>query len=284
MPAPAPYAGPTVVRRQLGRRLKQLREAKGVTVQHVVAQPALGISQAKIYKLEAGMHSARPQDVTVLCQFYGATKAETEALTALAIATRGASWWHVYGEDAVPEWFSLYLDVEPAARQIRTYEAELVPGLLQTPDYAREVHRARNPDASDAEIARSVGVRMERQGILTREDPPAPQLHVILNEAVVLRQVGGPTVMSEQLARLRTAAQQPNINIEILPLAAGAHAAMETAFVILDFPDPEEDPPVVYIDSPSSAAYFQKPGELERYETIFSRIREKSVPIEKVQP
>lgn len=279
MPAPAPVAGPTIVRRQLGRRLRSLREAAATSVDGVVAHRQLGISRAKLFKIEAGKHPVKPQDVAVLCAHYGASAEETETLTALALATHGDSWWHVYGDDAVPEWFSLYLDVEPAATTIRTYEAELVPGLLQTPTYAREIYRARNPHDGPDDIQRRVALRMERQAILTRDDPPPPTLHAVLNEAAILRQVGGPDVMSEQVDRLHKAATRPNITIDVLPLKTGAHAAMESAFVILDFPHPDEDPSVVYIDTPSSAAYLQKQADLDRYETILEHVRTQATPI-----
>lgn len=277
MRAQAPVAGPTVVRRQLGRRLKRLRD--GMSVDEVVSHRQLGISRAKLFKIEAGRHPVKPQDVAALCRHYGARADETETLTALALATQGDSWWHVYGVDAVPEWFSLYLDVEPAAATIRSYEAELIPGLLQTPEYAREIYRARNPGIDPGDVENRVALRMERQAILTRTKPAPPMLHVVLNEAVVLRQVGGPTVMEEQFARLRDAARLPNITIEVLPLAAGAHAAMETAFVVLTFPDPGDDPAVVYIDTPSSAAYLQKQADLDRYQTIFAHVSNQSTPI-----
>jgi hypothetical protein len=256
-----------------------LRDAARTSVDEVVSNRTLGISRAKLFKIEAGKHPVKPQDVAVLCRHYGAATEETEALTALALATHGDSWWHVYGDDAVPEWFSLYLDVEPAAATIRTYEAELIPGLLQIPEYARHVYQARNPEDGEGEIGRRVAVRMERQAILTRTDPAPPRLHAVLNEAAILREVGGPDVMLEQLDRLRTAASRSNITIEVLPFKAGAHAAMETAFVILDFPDPDDDPSVVYIDTPSSAAYTQKPAELERYETIFAHVSRQGIPI-----
>ncbi|MEV4212532.1 DUF5753 domain-containing protein [Micromonospora sp. NPDC049662] len=275
--AASPVAGPTVFRRQLGRQLRRLRG--DVSVDAIVTNPLLGISRAKLFKMEAGKHPVKPQDVAVLCQHYQAAAGETEALTALALATQGDSWWHVYGDASVPDWFSLYLDVEPAAAEIRTYEAELIPGLLQTLEYARAVYRARNPDADPAEIERRVALRMERQAILTRVDPAPPKLHVVLNEAVVLRQVGGSAIMNAQVARLREAARLPHISIDVLPLGAGAHAAMETAFVILTFANPSDDPSVVYIDTPSSAAYLQKQVDLDRYATIFEHVSKQSVSI-----
>src|SRR5687767_6060387 len=123
-----------------------MRAVSGMSVDEVVAERHLGISRAKLFKLEAGKHSVKPQDIAVLCARYGVSAEETSALQALALATQDTSWWHVYGDDAVPEWFSLFVDLEPAAATIRTYEAELVPGLLQTRDYAWAILRAVKPD------------------------------------------------------------------------------------------------------------------------------------------
>ncbi|MFI5957745.1 helix-turn-helix domain-containing protein [Cryptosporangium sp. NPDC051539] len=277
-PVTTAAATPTVVRRQLGRRLRLLRDTAGVSVETVVSDPRLGISRAKLYKLEAGKHPAKPQDVAALCRHYRASNEELEALTTLALATQGTNWWHIFGADAVPEWFSLYVDLEPAAAWIRSYQPELVPGLLQTPEYAVEVYRARNPEDDGAELQRRVGVRMERQAILKRPRPPV--LHFVLNEAVILREVGGSDVMGAQTEKLREMAGRPSVTIDVLPLKAGAHAAMEGAFVILDFEDPQEDPSVVYLDSPSSAVYLQQPTELERYTTIFDHVRAATVPLQ----
>jgi transcriptional regulator with XRE-family HTH domain len=274
--------GPTVVRRQLGRRLRQLRDQTGMSVDQVVAERHLGISRAKLFKLEAGKHAAKPQDIAVLCARYGVSAKETEALQALALASRDASWWHVYGEDAVPEWFSLFIELEPAAAAIRAYEAEFVPGLLQTREYARAIYRAFQPDATDDEIERRVAVRMERQTIFGR--PQSPALHAVLNEAVLLRTVGGDEVMGAQLAKLREAAQRPEITIDVLPLRAGAHAAMNGAFTILDFPNPDDDPSMAYVETAISAAYLQKPAELDRYDTIFKQVLTSTIPLLEYSP
>lgn len=274
--------GPTVVRRQLGRRLRQLRDASGASVDQVVAERHLGISRAKLFKLEAGKHAVKPQDIAVLCARYGVSAHETKTLQALALATQNASWWHVYGDDAVPEWFSLFIDLEPAAATIRQYEAELVSGLLQTRDYAWAIYRAAQPDAEDAEIERRVAVRMERQAIFDRARPP--HLHTVLNEAVLLRNVGGPDVMNAQLAKLRDAAARPEITIDILQLEIGAHAAMKGSFAILDFPNRDEDPSMAYVETASSAAYLQKPGELDRYNAIFKQILTSTTPILEYTP
>ncbi|HEY4007778.1 MAG TPA: DUF5753 domain-containing protein [Pseudonocardia sp.] len=274
--------GPTVVRRQLGRRLRQLRDVSGMSVDQVVAERHLGISRAKLFKLEAGKHAVKPQDIAVLCARYGVSAKVTSTLQALALATQDASWWHVYGEDAVPEWFSLFMDLEPVATMIRQYEAEYVPGLLQTRDYAWAIYRAAQPDAEDAEIERRVTIRMERQKIFNRARPP--QLHTVLNEAVLLRTIGDSEVMAAQLAALRTAAQRPEIAIDVLALRAGAHAAMNGSFAILDFPNPREDPSMAYVETAISAAYLQKPAEIARYDTIFTQIMTGTTPLLEYSP
>jgi hypothetical protein len=247
-----------------------------MSVDEVVAERFLGISRAKLFKLEAGKHAVKPQDIAVLCARYGVPPKETEALQALALATQETSWWHVYGDDAVPEWFSLYVELEPAAMTIRKYEAELVPGLLQTRDYAWAVYRAAQPNADEAEVERRVAVRMERQTILDRAQPR--KLHAVINEAALLRNVGGDEVMKEQLVALRKAAERPEITVDILPLGAGAHAAMSGSFALLDFPNSEEDPSVAYVETAISAAYLQKPAEIDRYDALFKELLTKTIP------
>jgi transcriptional regulator with XRE-family HTH domain len=274
--------GPTVVRRQLGRRLRQLRDASGMSVDEVVSERFLGISRAKLFKLEAGKHGVKPQDIAALCARYGAPASETETLQALALATQEASWWHVYGEDAVPEWFSLYVELEMAAKAIRKYDSELVPGLLQTRDYAWAILQAARPDIEGTEIRRRVEVRMERQTIFDQAEPP--RLHAVLNEAALLREVGGTEVMEEQLAKLRQAAQLPEITIDVLPLRGGAHAGMNGPFALLDFPDPKQDPSMAYVETAISAAYLQKPAELDRYDAIFTQILTGTIPLQEYSP
>ncbi|RZU46576.1 helix-turn-helix protein [Krasilnikovia cinnamomea] len=277
-----PTAGPTVVRRQLGRRLRRLRQIAGdPSIDEVVAHRHLGLSRSKLYKLERGQHPAKPQDVAMLCMFYGAAPDEANALTALALATGTHSWWHVFGDDAVPAWFSLYVELEPAAASIRTYEAELIPGLLQTREYAEAVYRAMNPDDGD-DIERRVQLRLQRQAILDRADPP--RLHAVLSEGAIRRAVGGTEVMTTQLDKLRAMNDRPTITIDVLPFSAGAHASMETTFVLLDFPDATEDPPVVYLETPISAAYLQKPEDVNHFATLFKNTQARAVPLQEFQP
>lgn len=275
-------AGPTVVRRQLGRRLRVLRDVAGLSVDEVVSDRYLGISRAKLFKLEAGKHAVKPQDIAVLGARYGAEREEIETLQALALATQESSWWHVYGEDAVPEWFSLYVELEQSAKTIRQYEAELVPGLLQTREYARAVYRAAQPGVKDTNLQAQIEVRMARQTIFDRSHPR--QLHTVINEAALLRAVGGTEVMRDQLAKLRQDSERPEVTIAVLPLSVGAHAAMKGSFALLDFPEPSEDPSIAYLENASSSAYLQKPTEIDRYTTIFTQLLSSTIPFQEYTP
>ncbi len=266
--------GPTVVRRQLGRSLKRLREDAGKTVDQV-EENGLG-SRTKIWRIEAGKVPVRVPDIWALCRFYGVNQAETDRLAALASGTSAQGWWEDYA-DVVPDWFRLYVGLETAAAEIKTFEGSLVPGELQTPDYARAVYRAAQPDDDDAAIERHVKLRLERQeALLNRVEPP--HLVVVLGQAVLTQQVGGQDVITAQVDHLRALAERPGIDIRILPFDSGAHAAMTGAFRILDFPD-ADDPDVVYIETQVGAQYLEKPGELKEYRRIFDLLSEQAVPI-----
>src|SRR5262245_57872292 len=187
--------GSTVPRRQLGRYLRELRNRERLTVK--VAAEKLEWSEAKIWRIETGQTSLRSLDVEAMCKVYGAPPDLTEALKGLAKETKAKGWWHAYG-DAIPYGFDLYIGLEEAAEELLWYESELVPGLLQTPAYARTVIRSGNPGLDNEEIERRITVRMERKALVTRITAP-PRLEIILNEAILRRRVGGRDVMAEQL-------------------------------------------------------------------------------------
>lgn len=185
---PEGTTGSTVPRRQLGRHLRDLRGQARLTVRAAAAK--LEWSEAKMWRIETGQTSLRSLDVEAMCKVYGAKQELTEGLMGLAKETKGRGWWHAYG-DVIPEFFDLYIGLEEAAASLTWYEPELVPGLLQTPDYARTLIRADAEDSSDSdEIERRVHVRIQRQILLTRATD-APSVDVVLNEAVLRRPVGG---------------------------------------------------------------------------------------------
>ncbi|MEV7989051.1 helix-turn-helix transcriptional regulator [Micromonospora sp. NPDC085948] len=263
--------GSTVPRRQLGRALRDLRTEAGATLDAVAE--ALECSRQKVWRIESGLGSVRGVDVRAMCELYGATGELTRALTSLAGETRAKGWWHAYG-DAVPEWFELYVGLESAASRLRFYKNTLVPGILQSRDYARGIYRIDQPDMSEDDRERAVELRLQRQSLLTRRLPRAPQVQVVLCESVLLRPVGDSATMAGQLAHLLTMASLPNVSLRILPLAAGPHhGAVGGEFVLLGFPPGNRstpEPAVVYSESWTGSLYLDRPAEVAAYERVWS--------------
>ena len=270
---PDTLSGSTVPRRQLGSYLRDLRNAAGLTVKD--AARGLEWSEAKMWRIETGQTSLRSLDVEAMCRIYGARSDMTSALMGLAKETKARGWWQAYG-DAVPEWFDLYVGLEAAASRLLLYGQELVPGLLQTEDYARTLIVADNPGVDDAEIDRRVRLRMARQALVGRSiDPPA--LQVALNESVLRWPVGGATVMAAQLDRLAAASDLPNVSLRVVPFSAGFHPGMLSgSFNILRFPlngnGADSEPPTVYAELYTGALYLDKPQEIDRYSDAFTGI------------
>ena len=220
--------GPTVLRMLLGAQLRRLRERNGITRE--AAGWEIRASESKISRMELGRVGFKERDVSDLLTLYGVTDTEERtALLALARQANAPGWWHRYG-DVLPHWFQSYLDLEAAATMIRTYEVQFVPGLLQTAGYARAVIRIGHSGARAEEIERRVEVRMARQRVLHRENPP--QLWAVIDEAVLRRPMGGHKVMREQVLHLLEATKMPNVRIQVVPFHAGGHAAAGGAFKI----------------------------------------------------
>ncbi|CAI7974253.1 Helix-turn-helix domain protein [Frankia sp. Hr75.2] len=253
-------SGPTVRRRRLGAELRRLREAAGVDVEQV--REVLRCSASKVSRLENGRIPVRTRDVADLLWLYGVTDADhREALLGLARESRRHGWWQAY-QDVVPAWFEVYIGLEADASSISVYEPQLVHGLLQTADYARAVMRASNPEAPDDEIERRVALRLDRQSRLRGDSPP--RLWVILDEAVLRRPVGGAAAMRAQLEWVAKTSELPNVTVQVLPFAAGAHAGMGSTFSVLGFAD-ETDHDVVYIEKGAGSLYLERPSEIRRY-------------------
>ncbi len=263
--------GSTVPRRQLGRYLRKLRTDGQITIE--AAAKALEWSPQKIWRIENGAVAMRSLDVEAMCHKYGASAEMTEALSGLAKETRARGWWHNHGA-TIPSWFNLFIGLEGAAEKLRRYEPELIPGLLQTKAYARELIEIYNPQASEADRDRLVTVRMERQALLDRHLPGPPQLDVILNEHVLRRPIRDRQAMAGQLDHLADMAKRPHITIRVLSLSAGLHpAGTAGAFVILDFPmngNREPEPSTVYSESLTGSLYLDKDDELKNYRTVWN--------------
>jgi transcriptional regulator with XRE-family HTH domain len=255
---------PTVRRRRLGIELRRLREHAGLTIEKVAT--ALECSDSKISRIETGRVGATPRDVRDMLDLYGVGGEQREALIQVARDARQKDWWQAYSDTfAVP-----LVGLEAAASSIRIYGALVVPGLFQTADYARAVIRATRPDLPAAQVERWVQLRMARQELLARDDPP--QLCALLDESVVRRPVGSRQVMREQLRHLVEAAALPALQLQVLPFSAGEHAALAGAFSIFGFPDPA-DPDVVFLEHGRSDLYLENAEEVERHVQAFARLR-----------
>ncbi|WP_051020683.1 helix-turn-helix domain-containing protein [Nocardia araoensis] len=260
---PAAERGPTVLRIALGSRLRQLREGCGISRE--AAGDAIRGSHAKISRLELGRTGFKERDLHDLLSLYGVVDpAERETYLELARRANDPGWWQHYS-DLLPAWFETYIGLEQAATTIRTYEAQFVPGLLQTADYARAVIQLGNTD----ETERRVAIRMRRQQILYRAS--APTLWAVIDENALRRPVGGVEVLREQIEHLVTMADRPSIRLQVLPYAAGGHSAAGGPFSILRFPEPELAD-IVYTEQLTSSLYFDKQRDVELYMSVMNRI------------
>jgi transcriptional regulator with XRE-family HTH domain len=262
---------PTGRRRRLGAELRRLREASGLTIDRVA--DALECSQSKVSRIETGQVSATPRDVRDMLALYRVDPDQREAMVQIAREARQRGWWQKFVD--VPDGVPAYVGLETAANSIDVYMSLIVPALLQTADYARAIIGAVRPDLPEPEIERRVELRMSRQALLDRDDPP--ELRVLLDEAVLHRPVGGPAVMATQLRRLLEDADRPAVTLRVLPTATGAHAGMDGPFTIFGFPAPAE-PDVVALDSAADALYLEGPEDLRRYRLVFERLLPAALP------
>jgi hypothetical protein len=245
--------GPTVQRLVLGSQLHRLRESR--------PPDSIRGSHSKISRMEHGRVGFKERDVADLLTLYGVTdNEERAALLNLAREANTPGWWHAYS-DILPAWLEPYVGLEAAASVIRTYQIQIIPGLLQTEGYARALIR-QGSAASEEEIARRSELRSSRQEVLRR--PDSPQLWVVVDEGALRRPVGSREVVREQIKHLIEVADHPAVTLQILPFSAGAHSAMGGPFTILRFAEPDLAD-VVYIEQLTSALYLDKPVEVDSY-------------------
>ncbi|MGW1177119.1 helix-turn-helix domain-containing protein [Kitasatospora sp. NPDC002543] len=258
---------PTVLRRRLGSELRRLRERTGRQAKSVADE--LGFSATKVSRIESGQTTLKESDIRAMLELYGVSdEAELRQFISLTRRSTQRGWWHDYA-DTLPDWFQTYVGLEADAARIRSYESELIPGLFQTADYAREVFRTfRSEQNGDQAIERRVKLRLQRQELIRSPEPLA--VHAVLSEAALRRVVGGAQVMAEQVDYLAQVAQLPNVTIQVLPFSAGAHAAMGTNFRILSFSDVPGE--VVFCESVTSSLYIEKEVDIIRHETVFSQL------------
>jgi hypothetical protein len=265
--------GSRLPRRQLGRKLRDLRNRAQLSVR--AAAEEFEWSETKMWRIETGLTSMRTHDVELMCRIYGATADVTRGLMKLAKAAKATGWWQTY-DDVLPEYFDAYLGMEDAASQLVTFEPQFVPGLFQTPAYTAALIRRSNPAMPEGEIERRVQFRMTRQGLLTRTTG-RPELRVVIDEAVVSRPIGGRAVMAGQLKRLIEVSDLPNVTLQVMPFRAGEHIGLDTgAFVLLRFPldveGRETEPPVVFQEGFTGSLYLDKPFEVQRFGDAFATL------------
>ena len=262
-----PAGGPTVLRMLLGAQLRRLREHAGVTRDD--AGYHIRASGSKISRMELGRVSFKERDVTDLLEYYGVTDlAEREKLVQLTREANATPWYQKF-QDVVPDWFHVFVGLEEAAQLIRVYEVQFVPGLLQTEEYARAIIMQGAPGVDPDEVERRVALRMGRQKLLTRENPP--RYWVIMDEAALRRPMGGRDVHFAQIERLINLVGEPNITLQVMPFRYGGHAADGGAFTIMRFPETDL-PNVVYMEYLTGAHYIDKPEEVERYAAVMERL------------
>jgi transcriptional regulator with XRE-family HTH domain len=257
---------PTVHRRRLRNELRKARENAGMTQRDVAA--AMDWSQSKLIRIETGQVNISTNDLRALLNHYGAESPRIEVMVELARASRETPRWNIYRDVAPPE-FIAFLGYESSASVIRNFEPLLIPGLLQTEDYARAVTaviEAENPQRVDA----LVDMRMQRQEIFFKK--PAPSVHFIIDEAVVHRTVGGPEIMQQQLRHLREVSDYENVKIRMVPFTMGIYPHIRAPYVLFEFPDPADEA-IVYMERVVEGYLTDvvikenSPQEMEKYDT-----------------
>ncbi|GGO84011.1 transcriptional regulator [Wenjunlia tyrosinilytica] len=259
---------PTVRRRKLGAELRRQRDKAGLTSEE--AAHRVGWHQSKVSRIETGRSGARPADVRSLLDVYGVDDTGLrQALEELARDGAKRGWWQSY-RDMLPPSYIDFISLESDAASMRTLEMSVVPGLLQTADYARAVTREVLPRRRCAEVDALVDVRIARQVVLGREPPL--QLWAVIDEAALRREVGGPEVMRTQMLRLAQLAARPHVHIQVLPFSRGAHIGLTGPFVIFSFPN-DRDQDVVSIDHLTSSLYLEQEEETAAYSSAFELLR-----------
>jgi transcriptional regulator with XRE-family HTH domain len=265
--------GPTVRRRRLGTELRNLRDKSGYKLEEVAAE--LGVAPSTLSRIETGKAPTKSAYLNQMLEMYGVTDpGQRRILVDMAREGHRKGWWAAY-EDVLPSGFDIYVGLETETTGIRSYEISVVPGLLQTANYARAILREMFPRHTADQIDRLAELRMARQQRLA-DDPPL-ELWAILDEAVVQRTVGGAAVMRRQLNRLLAEAARPGVTLQVLPFSSGAHAGHGGPFSILEFPE-RSDTEVVYVESVAGFIYLERHKEVRVRIEAFDRLRAAALP------
>jgi transcriptional regulator with XRE-family HTH domain len=262
-----PLLGGFVLRMLLGSQLRRLREAADITPDQ--AGYEIRASRSKISRMETGRVGFKARDVTDLLTLYGVTDERVRSgFLNQAEESSRPDWWAKYS-DVLPDWFENYLGLESASSTIRTFEIQFVHGLFQTEDYARAVTRLGHQAASAIETERRVGLRVKRQDLLTRANPP--RIWSVMDEAVLRRPFGGSAVMRAQLRRLFEVAELPQVTLQVVPFARGGHSGASGSFTVLRFEE-QYLPDVVYIEQLTGAVYLEQRADVEHYVEVMDQL------------
>lgn len=258
---------PTVRLRRLAAELRRLRSAAGLSREQVEEQT--GVNEGTLYRIETAR--ARPQRRTLvaLLDVYGVDEAVKADLVELSRSADGQGWSRPY-QWQLPGEYAAYISFEAEARAVHNYESLFIPGLLQTPDYARALSVGVLPGATEAEIEERVQARAERQKLLEGDDPLS--LWAVVDEAAVRRVVGDRRVMAAQLEHVVSMTRRPNVTVQVIPFDAGAHPGMPGSFVNMEFRD-EGDPDLVYVDTLAGDIFLEAEDDLRRYRSMFDHLR-----------
>jgi transcriptional regulator with XRE-family HTH domain len=257
-------SGPTVLRILLGTQLRRLREARGITAQQ--AAKTIRASESKISRIELGRNAFREVDIADLLTLYGIKDtAEREQMLSLASQANQPGWWHRY-QDILPTWFQAYIGLEESAESIRSFDAQFVPGLLQTEEYAAAILEL--GEFSLAETNRLVVLRKERQRRFTTG---GLRLWAIIDEMALRRPVGGPGLMRAQLEYLLEISERPGLTLQVAPFPAGASYLVPSSFSMLSFAT-SDLPDVVYLEQLTSAMYLDKRSDVDRYAIAMEKV------------
>ncbi len=259
-------ASPTVRQRELGTRLRQLRNGLGLTVEEVAEK--LLCSATKISRVETGARRPTLRDVRDLCSIYGVNESDTTDLMNLARKAREQGWWNEYDDlNLTP-----YIGLEQEATSITCFTMYYIPALLQTEEYARAIIRGILPEIDPRILEQRVEARLRRQQRLDQDD--RPRYRVIMDEAVLHRRVGGATVMAAQLDKVLRQERDGKATVQVIPFDIGAHAAQDSNFLVLEFSKPEPLPPVVFVESLTNHAYQERKANVDRYREAVEHLRD----------
>jgi hypothetical protein len=262
----ASNVNPTVRRRRLGQELRRLRELKGMTAEEVAER--LLVSQSKISRLENGRRSISQRDVRDLCGVYEVEDQRiVDSLMQMAKDSRQQGWWHSFGD--IP--YSVYIGLETDAASLRVYDPQVVPGLLQTRQYAEALIAGALPETAAADVDKRVQVRLRRQERITAPENPL-RLWTVMDESALRRVVGNRSLMRDQLEHLVEQSQLPHVTVQVIPFDMGAHPGVNGQYAILEFPD-AADSSVVYIEGVTSDLYLEKANDVQKYSVMYEHLR-----------